>query len=580
MLAPDHERHLCDIIYHTMDDVRQIVRVWFERPVSLRHELIKRLSSQQLAELLATSEDIYGNPYALFKDDPVGFITLVLGEHLWSKQKEICEDMLVHKKIAIPATNGCGKSFLMARLVAWFVTCNDPAHTRVVTFAPSARQVRDILWNEVRSLKKKHPFLPGRVLQTEWKIDELTIANGFSCGGDADETKFQGIHKANILIIVDEAAGVAPHVGEALRAISTNDAATLVAIGNPPTGDDQGFKWFETICSNPDLGWQVRKITAWDLPSMTGEPVPQHAADGLTSKSWVEEIIRDFTPDEPWYKARLDAEFVDIGTSTAIPKEWVARSIGFYDATRAGVIRIGVDVSATGGDEYVVAVADGENVSIAYRSSGLDNQDQTVLADEVFKIAKQQLSIMQSRIARGFLDSESVVLRIDKGGLGPAVRDIIKKLIRQEGLVDHIRVEDIDFSERAFDAVRFKNKRAEMYWKLREDTRHAKVVLVADEVASRDEIVEQLSVTRLKVSDVDRRYGLESKKDMKARRVSSPDLADAIALAVYDVGYTPAIINAVPGTDIGFTANDTQTNTGFSFSGRRPVAAQPRTRYY
>ncbi len=548
---------------------------WFERPTKIRHTFMRSLSAEQLADLLATSEAAFNNPYAIFRDDPVGFISMVLGEHLWSKQVEICEAIMAHNKVAVPATNGCGKSFLMSRLVAWFVVCNDPTTTRVVSFAPSARQVRDILWNELRALASKHSFLPGRILQTEWKINDLIVANGFSCGGDADETKFQGIHKPNILIIVDEAAGVAPHVGKALRAISTNESATLVAIGNPPTGDEHGFKWFEEICSTKSERWKVVRITAWDLPSMTDEPVPQEAADGLTSKAWVEEMMADFAPSEPWYKARLDAEFVDIGTSTAIPKEWLSQVIGYYDPLRAGSIRLGVDVSSTGGDEYVVACADGENVSILYRSSGADNQDQTILADNVFKLIAEKLEVLKGRVSRGLLDSQKLIVRIDTGGLGSAVKDIIVKLITDGGLEDFVLIEAIDFSARAFDSDRFKNVRAEMYWTLRELVRHHTVALATDSLVNRDEYIGQISAPRLAQSDTDRRYSLESKKDMKRRRIESPDLADAIVLATYDVGFDPAIINSVPGA----VRNETAFGLG-NFAPRQAPTTRPRTRYY
>lgn len=548
-----------------------LLKGWFEKPTIVRHDFIKNLSKEQFMELLATSKQELGNPLGIFKDDPVGFITYVLGEHLWSKQVEICEAVQNHNKIAVPATNGCGKSFLMSRLVAWFVVTNPPTDTRVVSFAPSARQVRDILWNEIKALGNKHPFLPGRILTTEWKIDELVVANGFSCGGDADETKFQGIHKPNILIIVDEAAGVAPHVGKALRSISTNDDATIVAIGNPPTGDNQGFKWFEDICTDKKQGWEVIKISAWDLPSMTGEAVPPEVAGALTSRTWVEEIMRDFTPDEPWYKARLDAEFVDIGTSTAIPKEWVSRSIGSYDPARSGSIRIGVDVSGTGGDEYVVAVADGDNVQVVFRSSGLDNQDQTVLADSVFVIIKEFYTLLQTRISRGQLESQSLIVRIDSGGMGAPVADIFKKLIREADMEAKVKLEVIDFGQSTFESDKFSNIRTEMYWNVRELVRHERLCIIPDGKTTQKELVDQLSAPRIIESETDRRIALEKKKDMKRRKISSPDLADAIVLSVYDVTTKPAIINDLP------------SNTRSAMDGFVNVpksVRSPRVRYY
>jgi hypothetical protein len=56
-----------------------------------------------LADLLDSSES--GWPR-----DPVGFVTDRLGEHLWSKQREIIESVRDHRRTAVASCHGAGKA--------------------------------------------------------------------------------------------------------------------------------------------------------------------------------------------------------------------------------------------------------------------------------------------------------------------------------------------------------------------------------------------------------------------------------------------------------------------------------------
>jgi hypothetical protein len=53
--------------------------------------------------------------------DPVGFITERLGEHVWSKQRQIAEAVRDHRRVAVPSAHETGKSFIAARIAAWWI---------------------------------------------------------------------------------------------------------------------------------------------------------------------------------------------------------------------------------------------------------------------------------------------------------------------------------------------------------------------------------------------------------------------------------------------------------------------------
>ena len=76
----------------------------------------------------------------------------------------------------------------------------------VITTAPSERQVREILWRELRRLYMPvRDIIGGKLTRTRLEFSPKRYAYGFSTN---TEDRFQGFHSGNILVIVDEASGV------------------------------------------------------------------------------------------------------------------------------------------------------------------------------------------------------------------------------------------------------------------------------------------------------------------------------------------------------------------------------------
>jgi hypothetical protein len=80
------------------------------------------------------------------------------------------------------------------------------------------------------------------------------------------------------------------------------------------------------------------------------------------------------------------------------------------------------------------------------------------------------------------------------------------------------------------DRVRFLNARAEWYWGLRERFEHGEIDIDPDD----ELLAEQLCSIRHRLDSLGR-IQIESKDEMRARRIPSPDRADALALAFADI---------------------------------------------
>ncbi len=124
--------------------------------------------------------------------DPHGFITGHLGESLWSKQREICASVLDNPRTACPAAFGPGKTWLAARIVAWWCSVWPVGTSLVVTTATTYRTVKQQLWPHIRRVQERHN-LPGRTTLVEWKVGREVVAFGFSAS-NSDPEAVQGFH--------------------------------------------------------------------------------------------------------------------------------------------------------------------------------------------------------------------------------------------------------------------------------------------------------------------------------------------------------------------------------------------------
>lgn len=496
-----------------------------------RYEIYAALSPQDKAALGMLLEAEIDNPYAMFEGQPVDFIQQALGESLWSKQIEIAHSVVENQRTAVSACHAPGKSHLAARIVSWWIASHAPGTALAITIAPTHRQVRNIIWPHIRRCAYIAK-LPGEVLTQTWKINGDLVAYGFS-PSPYDEAATQGIHAPNLLIVVDEAGGIGEVVGRALEALMTGGNTRLLLLGNPPT--DQEDSWFERCYTSPL--YHTIQIGAYDTPNFTGETVgicktcPPQVEEHLITKHlvdqrWVDDVISEFGADSPFVEARVWARFPRSSANKVIPFAWCEKSIENEDPIPSEAIRLGIDIAADGGDEFVIAEADGYVTKVIHRSSGSANEN----AVDVAKMCMDQIHAAEAKhTERGV--SEPVKVKIDTIGVGWGVVSMLQKWAdegRHKG-----KIVPVNVAERAKDPEKFRNIRAELWW-------NGRTLLQPRPDGSQDvrldndrKVMSQLAGPTFK-SDSSGRIQIESKVDMKRRGVSSPDRAEAVLLALYE----------------------------------------------
>ena len=495
-----------------------------------RTEIYLSLTPEEKHALGAILDAEISNKWARWENDPVGFIEDGLGETLWSKQKEILQSLVENKRTTIPACHAPGKSHLAARAVAWWMSVHPPGTAIAITTASTFKQVRNIMWAQIRKVHMQHN-LPGEILTTEWKMDGTTMGYGFR-PADNNEAAVQGIHAPHLLIVVDEAGGISDKIGSALEALMTGGHTRLLVLGNPPT--DQEQSWFERICNSPI--YNTIPISVYDTPNFTGESTgmckscPPHieaheVSTHLVDETWVQDVVSEFGEDSPFVEARVHARFPQASTSKVIPFAWCEKAAENDNPIESETIRLGVDIASDGGDEFVIALADGYRVSISHRSSGQANAN---AVDVAAVVLDHIIKAEEIHSARGV--NNRVRVKIDTIGVGWGVVSLLDRWGKEGRHKSEII--GVNVAERPKDAERFKNQRAEMWWNARTliQERDGKIDVRLD--VDR-QVLAQLAGPQYS-ADSAGRVVIESKVDMKKRGVRSPDRAEAVLLALYE----------------------------------------------
>ena len=206
---------------------------------------------------------------------PVWLVTRILGVNLWSKQAEILNALRDHDYVAVRSCNGSGKTFTAALATLWWLVCHDEAI--VITTAPSERQVKELLWREIRDLHGKNRYLVGgKMSSTRLEFSEKRFGFGFTT---TSMNRIQGFHSANILVIVDEASGVEDEIFDGLSSCLTSANAKMLMLGNPLSLSGTFYDAFHGNSEN----WKGIHISAFDLPAFENLDIDSLLEDSVES---------------------------------------------------------------------------------------------------------------------------------------------------------------------------------------------------------------------------------------------------------------------------------------------------------
>ena len=480
-----------------------------------------------------------------YANDPVGFVRDVLGDAgaPYSKQAEMLEAVVEHRRVSVVGANGSGKDWTAARAVLWWLETRP--ESKALTLGPTQRQVEEIVWQEMREAYASvaEGRLSGRMLKSAYRIDEQRFALGFSTD---NALNIQGFHSDQLLVVVTEAHAMPQAHMDAIKRLQPD---RLLLVGNALSRDGE---FYESHHGKRGLYHGI-KISAFDTPNFTGEG---GGRPGMVTPEYVEEYTLDYGEDHPLYAASVLAEFPDSLDDSLVGREAVESAMARWEQSsppapppegegsqtsvvpaEAGTpppaspglrdsrlrgnddnylspgersargsaagegepVYVGVDVARFGFDKSAVCVRQGERV-LSMRS--FERMDTMRLAYEVRRTARK---------------TGARAVFVDEGGVGGGVVDRLREL--------GAPVYGVHFGGAAQRPRRFFNRRSEIFWELRMLLERRLIAIPRDE-----ELAGQLLGLRYDVSSSGQ-VRLEGKREMRKRGMPSPDKADALALA-------------------------------------------------
>jgi len=466
---------------------------------------------------MATAEDDLVTAIAGFSNDPLGFVLYAfdwgvgeLSEHdgpdVWQidiltviRDRLQSGDITVSEaiQIAVASGHGIGKSALVSWIVLWALCTFED--TRGVVTANTESQLRTKTWAEVAKWHRRcicgHWFeLTATAIYSRDPQHEKTWRIDMSPWSERNTEAFAGLHNQGkrVLVVFDEASAIPKIIWETSEGALTDSDTQIVwvAFGNPTRNSGRFRECFGALKHR----WITRQID-----SRTAR---------MTNKAQIDQWVADYGEDSDFVRVRVRGVFPRAGSTQFIGSDIVEEAAkreagaGIYEA-----LVLGVDPARFGDDESVIYIRKGRDgrTHPPLRYRGIDNMQ------------------LAARVAEQYEFYRADAIFCDAGA-GSGVIDRLRQL--------RVPVTEVGFGWKADrsmpgqEGVLYANKGAEMWGVMREWIKTGGAI--PDEPDMRSQLT-------------DREYGyvlrdgkdaiqLEGKKDMKKRGLSSPDIADALAL--------------------------------------------------
>lgn len=447
---------------------------------------------------MATVDDELQDACVRFANDPYGWVMFMFdwgadqlkdwdGPDYWHKEVfQAIKDYLEGPEtqplcIAVSSGHGAAKTFLVAVITLWFMSCR--AHPQVVTTANTESQLTTKTWRELAKWHKlsavRHWF--------DWTATSFYLkahpetwrANAIAWSEHNTEA-FAGTHEENVLVVFDEASKISDTIWEVTDGIFTTKKNIWLVCGN---GTRNVGRFYDCFHKNKKL-WKT-----WTIDSRTCK---------AANKPYLDRLVEQYGgEDSDQSRVRVRGLFPKTATRQLISTDAVEKcqkheTEGWEYAPKL----IGVDIARFGENSSTICIRQGRKVSA------------------IDVLPKQDLMITAAYVADVIKRERPTQVFVDGSGIGAGVVDRLRQL--------NFGVMDVNGGNSSINP-RFLNKRAEMWWEMKE------FIEGLCELPVDVRLKEELTSVEYDYTDKGR-IRLDRKTDIMEKYGFSPDKADALAL--------------------------------------------------
>jgi phage terminase large subunit len=438
-----------------------------------------------------------------WRNSPLQFVNECIQVTPTEQQIELLQAFPKNKRMSVRSGHGCGKDSVAAWLALNFLVTRP--YAKVIVTAPTNRQLRDVFLSEfckwLRQSAVSEEFLVRRdaVLHKEapkeWFL-RLISPSVTSTKEDQAET-LAGIHGDHLLIIADEASGIPDPVFTPLEGAMTQPDNKVLLIGNPT----KNFGYFHETQFHTSIKESWTRLH-WD--SRKSSNVDKSMPEYFAAKYGVESNI---------FRIRVEGNPPLQDENTLIPLYAAEQCIGNeFEVAEDEPLYLGVDVARYGDDASIV----------------MPRRGLKIYPWETFR--KLNTIDLGGFINQTYQELDASGCAIDVIGVGAGVSDWLEKHNMKN-------LYQVNVSNSSSDITKYNKLRDELWIRVRDNCLLGKYSFPDTKVRGEKEslgqqLANELSTPRYKFNSHGG-YVVESKKDMKARGIASPNIADALCLTEY-----------------------------------------------
>lgn len=418
-----------------------------------------------------------------WRDDPVVFVREALQAEPSGQQAQALRAFAAPgARVAIKSGHGTGKSTLMSWLILWALTVH--ADVKCPVTAPTAHQLSDVLWAEIRKWGSRLPSLWRDALEVTADTVRYNGCAGYAVartGRKENPEALQGFHAETLCFFCDEASGIDDVVFQVAQGALSTEGARIIMAANPTRTSGYFFRAFHADRDR----WQRFTFSCLDSPHV--------------SPDYAREVAESYGEDSDIYRVRVLGKFPGASDLQFIGRDVIETAMGRHlrqEEYEFAPVIIGVDVARFGDDRTVAVKRQGLRADVIWTARKADTMQ---IADRVVTLAQMH---------------KADAIMVDSTGVGAGVVDRLRQLGHRPVGVDSAAASSLDNCQ---------NKRAEMWWRMRDWMRDGGAIPAIEALMDDLSGPEYAYNTRGKVQ-------LEKKADMKKRGLASPDMADALAM--------------------------------------------------
>jgi hypothetical protein len=438
-----------------------------------------------------------------WRESPLQFVTDCIQVTPSEQQIELLMAVKDNKRISVHSGHGTGKDASVSWVILWFLTTRPFA--KVACTAPTAHQLSDILWAELSKWLRRSTLADEFVVQKdkifqkdapkEWWCRAISVSARASKEEQAET--LAGLHADHLLIVCDESSGIPDPVFVPLEGALTQPDNKTILIGNVTRG--QGYFYDTHYHSEIRKDWVKLH---WDSSKSSN-----------VDPAYPEYMARKYGINSNIYRIRVEGLPPLADDTTLIPLYTAEQCIGNdFDVAEDEPLYLGVDVARFGSDDSVILPRRGNLIKPWERFNGMNTIS------------------LGGFILQSYQEMEASGCAIDVIGVGAGVSDwLFKHNLRN--------LYQVNVTEASVGLEKFDRLRDQLWCAVRDKCALGVYSFPSQKNPTDTESLGQQLANELGSVRYDfNSHGgikVESKKELKARGIASPNIADALCLSEY-----------------------------------------------